>query len=63
MFTHIVQRYFYLASVVNLHRMSESDLNTSVSEDESITDSSPAAPSVDSCSGTKATKSVTMTMK
>ena len=45
------------ASVVNPHRMSESDPNTSVSDEGSITDSSPASPSVDSCSGTNVTKS------
>ena len=42
---------------VNPHRMSESDSNTSISVDGSITDSSPASPSVDSYSGTKVTKS------
>ena len=45
------------ASVVNPHRMSESDPNTSVSDEGSIIDSSPASPSVDSCSGTNVTKS------
>ena len=42
---------------VNPHRMSESDSNTSISVDGSITDSSPASPSIDSYSGTKVTKS------
>ena len=36
------------ASVVNPHRMSESDHNSSVSDEGSITDSSPASLSVDS---------------
>ena len=37
--------------------MSESDPNTSVSGEGNITDSSPASPSVNSCSGTNVTKS------
>ena len=43
------------ASVVNSHRMSESDTNTSVSDDEISTDSSPVSIE-DSCSGIKAIK-------